>query len=80
MSVYSKEICRLNGDIKVYVRVQNDYTGQILEGIRNVFSDGDRKYFHADGCKHDVTAMIEDFRRKEYMTKAALKWYKETKF
>ena len=80
MSIYSKEIVRCNGDMKVYVRVQNDYSGKILEGIRNIFSDGDRKYFHADGCKHDVTTLVEEYRRNEEMVKAALTWHKQAKF
>ena len=80
MSVYSREIIRCNGDLKVYVRLQNDWSGQITEGLRNIFSDGNRKYFRAEGCEHDVTTMIEDFRRAEDQIKEALKWYKQTKF
>lgn len=67
MSVYSKEIVRCNGDLKVYVRIQNDYTGQIMEGIRNIFDKDGRKYFHADGCKHDITDLVNDeLMREEY--------------
>ena len=32
MSVYDYEIVKLNGEYKCYVRIQNDWTGQIGTG------------------------------------------------
>lgn len=80
MSLYSLELVRLNGDIKAYVRVQNDWSGQITEGIRNIFLKGDRYYINVDGQKHIVNRQREDFLMREEQIKDALKWYKETKF
>lgn len=80
MSLYSLELVRLNGDIKAYVRIQNDWSGQITEGIRNIFFKDNRHYINADGCKHIVDKQLDDFRMKEEHIKDALKWYKETKF
>ena len=80
MSLYSLELVRLNGDIKAYVRIQNDWSGQITEGIRNIFLKDDQYYINADGCKHVVNKQRDDFLMKEEHIKDALKWYKETKF
>lgn len=80
MSLYSLELVRLNGDIKAYVRIQNDWSGQITEGIRNIFLKGDRYYINVDGQKHIVNRQREDFLMNEQHIKNALKWYTETKF
>ena len=80
MSVYSSEIVKCNGDLKVYVRIQNDWSGQITEGIRNIFSKDGRKYFRAEGNEHDVTRAIEEYSMREDKIRAALDWYNKTKF
>lgn len=80
MSLYDYELVRLNGDIKAYVRIQNDYTGQITEGIRNIFLKCNKRYFRADGQEVNVTSKYEEFRIKEGKIRDALKWYNETKF
>ena len=80
MSLYSLELVRLNGDIKAYVRVQNDWSGQITEGIRNIFSENGNNYIRVDGQKHYINAELSRFHMNEEHIKDALKWYKETKF
>ena len=80
MSIYSTEITRLNGDLMAYVRIQNDWTGQIRGRIATVISQKGRKHIVADGQKKDVTIQCEDFLRKEEQIKAALDWYKKTKW
>lgn len=80
MSLYSLELVRLNGDIKAYVRIQNDWSGQITEGIRNIFLKDNRYYIRVDGCEHIVNRQREEFLMNEQHIKDALKWYKDTKF
>lgn len=80
MSIYSTEITRLNGDLMAFVRIQNDWTGQIRGRIATVISQKGRKHIVADGTKIDVTIQCEDFLRKEEQIKAALDWYKKTKW
>ena len=41
MSIYDFELVRCNGDIKVYVRIQNDWTGQIRDHIRTLINNKD---------------------------------------
>ena len=80
MSIYSTEITRLNGDLMAFVRIQNDWTGQIRGRIATVISQNGRKHIVADGTKRDVTIQCEDFLRKEEQVKVALDWYKKTKW
>lgn len=80
MSLYSLELVRLNGDIKAYVRVQNEWSGQITEGIRNIFHKDDRYYIRVDGQEHKINHERDQFLMHEQHIKDALKWYKETKF
>ena len=80
MSLYSLELVRLNGDIKAYVRIQNDWSGQITEGIRNIFLKDDRYYIRVDGQEHNVNAERDRFLMNEQHIEDALRWYKETKF
>ena len=80
MSIYSTEITRLNGDLMAFVRIQNDWTGQIRGRIATVISQNGRKHIVADGQRKDVTIKCEDFLRKEAQVKAALDWYKKTKW
>ena len=80
MSLYSLELVRLTGDIKAYVRIQNDWSGQITEGIRNIFLKDDRYYIRVDGQEVKVNAERDRFLMNEQQIKDALKWYKETKF
>lgn len=80
MSLYSLELVRLNGDIKAYVRIQNDWSGQITEGIRNIFLKDNRYYIRVDGNEVNVNKQRDDFLMNEDHVKSALKWYAETKF
>ena len=80
MSLYSLELVRLNGDIKAYVRIQNDWSGTITEGIRNIFLKDSRYYIRVDGNEVNVNKQRDDFLMHEDHVKSALKWYAETKF
>ena len=80
MSIHDIEITKLNGDYMAYVRIQNDWTGQIRGRIATVVNAKGRKHIIADGQKKDVTTLVEDYIRKEDQIKEALKWYKQTKW
>lgn len=80
MSIYNYELTRLNGDIKVFVRIQNDWSGAILEGIRNVFNRDGKYYFRADGQAIDITKQREEWLAHEDYLRTAVNWYEKTKF
>ena len=80
MSVYDYEIVRLNGELKCYVRIQNDWTGQIRDWLRDIFLDGSTYYCKADGQRINLTTAVEKYKLHEDEIKSALAWYRQTKF
>lgn len=57
MSIWHKEVVRIDGDLKAYIGVQNDYTGAIKYSLREIHLDGDTYYCRADGqriCLNDA--------------------------
>lgn len=80
MSVYDYEIVKLNGEYKCYVRIQNDWTGQIRDWLRDIFLDGDIYYCRADGQRLNLNAALQKYKLREDEIKTALDWYRKTKF
>lgn len=80
MSIYNYELTQLNGDIKVFVRVQNDWSGAITEGIRNIFNKNGIYYFRADGQEVNVTEQRAKWIAHEEYIRKAVDWYEKTKF
>lgn len=73
MSLWHYELCRLDGDIRVYVKTQDDYSGNINEGIRQTFCDEEGYYFRADGKKYYINTQREEFLIYEDNVNRALK-------
>lgn len=78
MSLYHVECVRVDGTIKAYVKIQNDFTGQIRDSIKCIYLDGNRYYITADGMKHTVNQQRDQLLQREAEIKEALRWYKET--
>ena len=68
MSIWDKEIVRVDGELKVYVKIQNDVTGNIAGTLRNI---------HIDGNRVDVTAARERFLQNENYIKSAVEYCKQ---
>lgn len=80
MSIWHKEVVRIDGDLKAYVEVQDDYSGSIRGGLRDIHLEGNNYYVRADGNKVDVTEARNNFLAYESKVKSALDWYNKTKF
>lgn len=80
MSIWHKEVLRVNGGLKAYIEVQNEWTGAIVGGLRDIHLDGDTYYARADGMRVNVTEDRDRFLRREDEVKTALDWYRKTKF
>lgn len=52
MSIWDTEIVRVDGELKAYVKVQNEIKGGITGCLRNIHLDGNRYYCRADGRKN----------------------------
>ena len=80
MSIYDYEITKLDCMLMAYVRIQNDFTGQIRGRVFTIRRKGGRDYVVADGQRLDVTNKVEEYRRRQERIDDALRWYKQTKF
>lgn len=80
MSIWHKEVIKVNGTLKAYVEVQNDYTGAIVGGLREIHEDGLNKYVRADGNRVDVTEECNALAKYEETVKDALKFYKNNHY
>lgn len=80
MSIWHKEVTRLNGSLMAYIEVQNDYTGAVKGGLRTIHLDGNRYYCVADSQHIDVTSEREKFLAYEDKAKTAIEWWNKTKF
>lgn len=72
MSVWDSEIIESDGNLYAYVRVQNDYTGNISGSFRRIYFDKKGKpYAKVDGSNHYFIGEVEAFnKRKEYIKNA----------
>ena len=72
MGIWDTEIIRVDGNLFTYVRVQNDYNGNISGSFRRVYQDKDKHYYaKADGRNQNMDAQVQRFlayeiRQKEY--------------
>lgn len=80
MSIYHKEVLRVDGSLKAYIVVQNDWSGATIGGLRDIHLEGDTYYARADGNRVNVTKDRERYLRHEDEVKTALEWYHKTKF
>ena len=65
MSIWDSEVVKADGTLFVYVRVQNDYTGNISGSFRRLYTDKNGWYAKVDGSNHYFTDKVEAFIKKE---------------
>ena len=76
MSIWHKEVIRVRGDLKAYVEVQNDWTGSITGGLRNIHDKNGHKYVIADTQHIDITEEYNSQIRYEESIKEAFEFKK----
>lgn len=80
MSIWAYDLMRVDGSVRVYTRIQNEYTGQITDGIRDIFTDkSGKKYFRADHQQIFIDKEYNAFIEHENAVKSALEFYKKYK-
>lgn len=66
MSLYYYEVIRVDGDLRVFTKIQNEYTGTITESIRQIFYNKDgQRYFRADGNTRVIEKDIFEYISRE---------------
>ena len=72
MGLWDTEVLRVDGNLFAYVRVQNDYNGNISGSFRRIYQDKNNHYYaKADGRNQNMDAQVQKFlayelRQKEY--------------
>lgn len=72
MGLWDTEVLRVDGNLFAYVRVQNDYNGNISGSFRRIYQDKQGHYYaKADGRNQIMDAQVQIFiayeiRQKEY--------------
>lgn len=62
MSLWDSEILRVDGHLFVYVRVQNDYSGNISGSFRRIYQNKNGDYYaKADGINQNLTNQVNRF-------------------
>ena len=73
--IWSKQVLRVDGELKAYVRVQNEFTGSIQGRLYTIKESGNVFYVNADGERQDVTHEREAFLNNEAYIKRAVKFF-----
>lgn len=76
MSLWDNEILRVDGHLFVYVRVQNDYSGNISGSFRRIYQDKNGDYYaKADGRNQNLTNHVNRFLASEIRQKEITDFY-----
>lgn len=77
MSLWDVEITKLDGMLKAYVRIQNDYTGQISGSLRSVKKKDGHYYVKADGADHNIDYQVSVYQNHTDYINKAVEFYKK---
>ncbi len=80
MGVWHCECVRIDGQLMVAVKMQDDWTGRITLHLRRIHLDGDTYYTNVQGNRINVTEARDRLIKYEDSCKTALEWYRQTKF
>lgn len=76
MSLWDNEILRVDGHLFVYVRVQNDYSGNISGSFRRIYQNKNGDYYaKADGSNQNLTNQVNRFLASEIRQKEITDFY-----
>lgn len=77
MSIWHKEVIKVNGLLKAYVEVQNDYSGEIRSGLREIHEKDGKRTCTADGTTVSLDEEYRNYICKEQETEKALRLLRE---
>ena len=77
MGIWDSEIVKANGELYAFVRVQNDFTGNISGAFRRIYKDKSGYYCKVDGYNRYFNNQVEAFKKRESEIKLAMEFYKQ---
>ena len=72
MSIWDSEIVKADGNLYAYIRVQNDFTGNIAGSFRRIYKDKNGYYAKVDGSNHYFNNQVKAFKEREDLVRNAL--------
>lgn len=76
MSIWDNEILRVDGHLFVYVRIQNDYSGNVSGSFRRIYQNKNGDYYaKADGNNQNLTNQVNRFFASEIRQKEITDFY-----
>lgn len=70
MAIWETEVIRVDGNLFAYVRVQNEYNGNISGSFRRIYQDKNGDYYaKADGSNQNLTNQVNRFLASEIRQK-----------
>lgn len=76
MAIWDTEVIRVDGNLFAYVRVQNEYNGNISGSFRRIYQNKNGDYYaKADGRNQNLTKQVNIFLASEIRQKEITDFY-----
>lgn len=75
--LYDSEVVRVNGDLYAFIRIQNEFTGNVSGSFRRIYKDKLGYYAKADGKNNYMTSQVQSFLQRESQEKEYREFYKK---
>lgn len=77
MAIWDVEIVKADGNMYAFVRVQNEFTGNISGSFRRIYKDKNGFYAKVDGSNHYFNNEVARFTAYQEQIKDALEFRKK---
>lgn len=77
--IWDNEVLRVDGNLFVYTRIQNEFTGNISGHFRRIYKDKNGYYAKADGKNNYLNGEVDAFLKREAYQKEAQGFYTKYK-
>lgn len=75
--LYDTEVVRVDGNLYAFIRVQNEFTGNVSGSFRRIYKDKDGYYAKADGKNNYMTSQVQSFLQRESQEREYRDFYKK---
>ena len=77
MAIWDAEIVKADGNLYAFIRVQNDFTGNISGSFRRIYKDKNGFYAKVDGSNHYFNNEVARFTAYQEQIMDALEFRKK---
>lgn len=77
--IWGNEVFRVDGNLYVFTRIQNEFTGNISGHFRRIYKDKNGYYAKADGKNQYLNGEVDGFLKHEAYQKEAMDFFKKYK-